>query len=254
VSRTPDGFRTHKGRRKKDNTVYPVFERRGRSKRVISGGPKKAFRKFNGQRYQLACTNPDEQNIRLQAVGYTERGYDARITKTADSWVLWVRQLPPQQVPNTPKRHYVALSKFYGGQKQKTWYDWLLTNGKEFSGRPLTKEEEKELQYELGHRLYKPKQCFYNSQLIAVNSNGKYKYYEGMATTEKLSGLPFEHGWLVKDGKVYDPTWKDGKEYFGIEISVDEVRKNMVKTGMAETMLTLYVAEKAGLIKNGKKV
>lgn len=71
--------------------------------------------------------------------------------------------------------------------------------------------------------------------MIALSSSN-YRYFEGYAQVRTL-GLSFEHGWLVKDNKVFDPTWKDATFYFGIEIPIDFVRGNILATGMAEALL-----------------
>lgn len=126
------------------------------------------------------------------------------------------------------------------GQRQNV-FDWILENGEAFKGRTLTEDEEKELQCALSGRLYKAKQCFYASQMIALSSP-EYHYYEGYAQVQSL-GLNFEHGWLVKDGKVFDPTWKDATFYFGIEIPIGFVRKNISETGMAEPLLIKFFME-----------
>ena len=111
-----------------------------------------------------------------------------------------------------------------------------MAKGKSFEGRKLTKEEEKELRAILGGRLYRPKSCFYASHVIAISSN-EYRYYEGYARVKDME-INIEHGWLVRDGKVFDPTWKDGLHYFGVEVPKDTVRKQMVATGRADFILT----------------
>jgi hypothetical protein len=59
------------------------------------------------------------------------------------------------------------------------------------------------------------KECYSNSLLAAMHHHELF-YCEGYATTERLS-LPLAHAWLgTLDGLVYDPTWEDGADYFGI--------------------------------------
>jgi hypothetical protein len=38
------------------------------------------------------------------------------------------------------------------------------------------------------------------------------------------------HAWCVnKKGEVFDPTWKDGDEYFGVPFKLDFVRKTILQ-------------------------
>jgi len=48
------------------------------------------------------------------------------------------------------------------------------------------------------------KQCYRNCWNIALGNRG-YEYYEGFVWSEDIP-IPIEHTWLVKDGKVIDPT------------------------------------------------
>jgi len=126
--------------------------------------------------------------------------------------------------------------------KAQETYDWILSNGESFVGRTLTKEEETELRTALTSPLYKPKHCFYNSQMIVMANNG-FEYYEGYAQTTKF-GINFEHGWLVRNGKVFDPTWKDGAEYFGVRIPKPFIRKRIFSTGEAQSLFMSYIISK----------
>jgi len=125
--------------------------------------------------------------------------------------------------------------------RQSGFHDWILNNGKSFKGRKLTEEEEKELSEVLGSSLYKPKYCYYTCQMISILSD--YDYYEGYGHTEKI-GLNLEHSWLVKNNTVFDPTWKDGAKYFGINIPKEFVRENIFKTSMAEALIIRYYFER----------
>ena len=122
---------------------------------------------------------------------------------------------------------------------QQKFYNWILSNGERFSGKFLTQEEEKHLRRLLGSPLYLPKKCFYNCQMIVVSSK-EFSYYEGYAQTETL-GLNFEHAWLIKDQKVLDPTWKDGIDYFGVEIPQEVVRKSILDTSHALPLVSRFV-------------
>ncbi len=75
----------------------------------------------------------------------------------------------------------------------------------------------------------KLKECFMNAYQLATGHSG-YTYVEGYATTEKV-GIPLDHAWVVdKEGRVVDPTWKDGNAYFGVPIKADYLLKTAVKT------------------------
>ena len=53
-------------------------------------------------------------------------------------------------------------------------------------------------------------------------------YVEGYAA----GVIPVQHAWCVTtDGKVVDPTWKDGSAYIGVPLNGDYVRKYALKTG-----------------------
>ena len=106
----------------------------------------------------------------------------------------------------------------------------------------MTEKEEQYLVRLLTSPLYTPKHCFYNGQMIALNGGG-FAYYEGYAQNSKWE-INFEHGWLVKNGKVFDPTWKDGTEYFGLKIPTEFIRKNVLETGEAQPLFSCYIRER----------
>ncbi len=93
----------------------------------------------------------------------------------------------------------------------------------------------------------KSKQCYYNSQLLALEEN--IQYIEGYA----FDGLlPLEHAWCVSDGKVIDVTWevtdRKNKEnhdqtciYYGIEIPKGFVWENMSKRELAEQLIYKFI-------------
>ena len=143
-----------------------------------------------------------------------------------------------KDVISSPKGYYKGLQQITSG-KQQQFYLWMLEKGKSFKGRKLAKEEEDYFERILGKKLYSPKHCFYNAQMIAI-SDSSFQYYEGQAKNKKVPVLTFEHAWLVKDGKVYDPTWKDGTEYHGIHIPTNLIRSHIAKTGRADSLLIEY--------------
>ena len=59
--------------------------------------------------------------------------------------------------------------------------------------------------------------CFENAFNAVSNNIKKYYYCEGYATSGTTDSMAVLHGWIVnRKHEVIDPTWKDGKEYFGI--------------------------------------
>jgi len=76
-----------------------------------------------------------------------------------------------------------------------------------------------------------PKNCFNNCIYIA-KKDSSFKYYEGYYVFEEI-GFAFEHGFLVKDNKVFDPTsfLFDGKMniilYGGTYIPTNELKLNL---------------------------
>lgn len=100
--------------------------------------------------------------------------------------------------------------------KYSCFESFVLANGSEFgiSGEKIKRG--------------KKKACFCNAYHLADNG-GKFTYVEGYASTK---GLPFPvlHAWcLTEDGKVVDPTWKDGEEYFGVSFDLNYVRKIILR-------------------------
>lgn len=121
--------------------------------------------------------------------------------------------------------------------KQKKFYEWMLANGKAFQGRTLDKKERAWLQNKVSRKLFTMRMCFIQSQTGCID--GELRYFEGRATTKSLS-LPLEHAWLVdKEGRVWDATWKDGMDYFGVEIPTSFVREGL-QTGYANYLLAKY--------------
>lgn len=63
-------------------------------------------------------------------------------------------------------------------------------------------------------RMGKKQRCYQNAFDLA-NCNKKYMYCEGYAISSV--GIPLMHAWCIdKDNGVYDPTWDDGVEYYGV--------------------------------------
>lgn len=138
-------------------------------------------------------------------------------------------------------KKYVEMIKglFKKDEKQRDFYEWALKNGKQFN--TIVNKPIKNLDFSP-----KIKQCFYNSQRIALFN--KVKYFEGWAIS-KLIHLPVEHAWNVIDGKVLDSTWGDGIDYFGIEIPNNFISKYWLKTKSADNLLIPYYIQEVLKVK-----
>jgi hypothetical protein len=121
--------------------------------------------------------------------------------------VEWLRQMLEMKAKmRTPE-----------GWKFKCTEDFVL-----FYGRSMKRNKNN------GVKCGEPKQCFDNAFRLA-GTNPLLTYCEGYATTSKLP-FPVEHAWCVnKKGEVIDPTWKDGKDYFGVEIPFSLASEIIIK-------------------------
>jgi len=108
------------------------------------------------------------------------------------------------------------------------YYKWILENGKLFTEKGDPKKFNKVFKKRF-------KGCYYNAQMLALD-NEELKYYEGWAISGGV-GFPLDHGFNVAGGKIIDVSWPDGIEYFGIEIPLDFVRREMLRTEIAGTIL-----------------
>src|SRR4051794_36991838 len=97
----------------------------------------------------------------------------------------------------------------YVAAEQRT-FDHLCANGKLFTGTKRPK----------GFRQMRRKDCFRNSQSLAIN--GRATYVEGLCVGR--SGIAFAHGWLTLDGKhAIDVTLPDAESYAYFGIALDAV-------------------------------
>ena len=127
--------------------------------------------------------------------------------------------------------------------KGDPFYPWVIRTGKHFTS--LKRQPYKELIEKYRHGT-KSRQCYYNSQMMTINSSGKISYYEGWYVTEGIP-FPLEHGFNVYNGKVIDTTayGKHGvNEYFGVRIPLSFIQKSVFETGMAEAILYKYFRSK----------
>jgi hypothetical protein len=82
------------------------------------------------------------------------------------------------------------------------------------------------------------KQCFANAAQLARSTSGLH-YVEGYAVAGRLM-LPLAHAWCVDDeGRVYDPTWPDGRDYYGVVFDRDRVEDLRQMTGSHDVLTNL---------------
>ena len=131
-------------------------------------------------------------------------------------------------------------------------YDFLLKEGSYFDSKTLNKDElyqVEEMIYKFikAHGKPKKKQCYYNSQMVAL-MNDSFQYIEGVCLSDV--GLPIQHGFLLLNNKVIDLTWTNDKEeyvigehsreYYGIPFLITDVRRACLKTLMWNSHLEPY--------------
>lgn len=140
------------------------------------------------------------------------------------------------------KQHLKDILKLISNDKQKAYYDWVLKNGKSF-GKLKRIQNTKIIDCLKSINNKQIKQCFYNSQMIALSED--FDYYEGWYVTKGIN-LPFEHGWNVICNDVIDVTAYgkfDVNEYFGIKIPLEYIRNKILKTGYSDGFLSRYFYE-----------
>ncbi len=80
--------------------------------------------------------------------------------------------------------------------------------------------------------------CYENAFKNVLMSKGKYFYCEGYATA---GGMVHEHGWMTnRNHEVIDPTWLDGKDYYGIIFKFSCVMHWMAKNGKYISIIGNY--------------
>jgi hypothetical protein len=113
---------------------------------------------------------------------------------------------------------HVELMEKHPRARPEYW-QWFKAMGQHFGPGDIDKVDSRRIQKR--HHL-KIKECYYNSWMMHL-VRPEYKYFAGFVQ----SVIPIEHAWLVKDGKVIDPTLavvvdgdadRYGSEYFGVEI------------------------------------
>lgn len=142
--------------------------------------------------------------------------------------------------------------------KYKSLYDLFLREGRVYDASPYTAAEEKTILQAFKRVGHTPeiRQCFYNSQALALS--GPLGYAEGYFVATDLP-VPLEHAWnTLPSGKAVDVTVRRGEEsgtcdpkkllerakrnqrdnaYMGIEFPRELINKTWLKTGQARMLL-----------------
>jgi hypothetical protein len=123
------------------------------------------------------------------------------------------------------------------------FYEWVLMEGRKFDKKDMGEltAEEKHLVDSIKPRV-RPKQCYYVNQLLAT-SDKRVKYWEGWVIDKRVL-IPLEHSWVTINGKVVDLVCEKIKsepvEYFGVQVPTSFVAKNMLRTGVAQDVLSRF--------------
>ena len=143
-----------------------------------------------------------------------------------------------------------SKQRYPEGYYYKSMHHFIKENARLYKSQPFTQEEKyyvSEIVNKLGFKP-KVKECYYNAQMLMLDSKKRISYVEGYAH----SLISTMHGWNVINGKVIDLTWNDDKgkhvfgefneekAYFGIQFSNEYVRENMIKTKMASSLIDDY--------------
>lgn len=82
-------------------------------------------------------------------------------------------------------------------------------------------------------------ECFRNAAWLSRTS--KLHYVEGYAVASARLSLPLPHAWCVDDeGRVYDPTWAEGRAYYGVVFDRDRVEDLRLMLGSHDVLTNLY--------------
>lgn len=116
----------------------------------------------------------------------------------------------PEPIPHEALRSYLGvMANFFRLSGAECGpFPYLLSNGKFFDPAPFTEEEWELLdRVAEGVRGWPPRQCYYNSQRLAVSDGTRQLVYcEGYAVGS--AGVPVPHAWVSLHGKVFDITWR----------------------------------------------
>lgn len=130
---------------------------------------------------------------------------------------------------------------------QKEMWKLFKTHAQTFPD-VLPRKEALRIAEQLGFHPKRKKACYYNAQMLAMLDEKRiFHYYEGYALPKGL--IPLEHAWIAMETKttfcvVVDLTWKDAEAYYGVEIPLGFVRKNIFDTKEAQQLLYKYLQSK----------
>jgi len=118
--------------------------------------------------------------------------------------------------------------------------DFVLKNGREFIEKIPFWED-----------LMTPKECYKNVTEIVID-NENLTYVEGFAQSKGL--ITTNHAWCcTKEGKVIDPTWKDGEFYYGVPFATKYLIETLLereKYGILDDWERGYPLLKEGIKKH----
>lgn len=109
------------------------------------------------------------------------------------------------------------------GSAFATVRDLVLRHGHSYTRKPLPR----------GRWSRAPQACFANA--LAAALTGRWVYVEGFAM-HRPGGLAVLHAWVTDPQQptlAYDPTWKQGHEYFGIPFTLEYVLRVHARGGRA---------------------
>lgn len=88
-------------------------------------------------------------------------------------------------------------------------------------------------------------QCYENAYHLAMNQG--LHYVEGLAIPGAV-GFAMDHAWCVDDdGQVFDPTWDNGQDYFGVPFSYDGLATIYDQSGHHSVFGNLFRLRKLGV-------
>ena len=125
--------------------------------------------------------------------------------------VSQIQKYLEQIIKITKKRHCSKIGDYF------CFEEFVLRNGQFFKSQISPKSLKRG----------RMKECYRNALMLMLD-NPSYFYIEGYAA----GIIPAMHAWCVdKKGNVIDPTWPDGKEYFGVIFKRSYALEQAIKNG-----------------------
>lgn len=90
-----------------------------------------------------------------------------------------------------------------------SFHEYVLERGKVMTSAKPTDAQLKQVAADVAQIRPEVKQCFYNSQNLALRFPERYTYYDGFAISR--FPIPMQHGWTMMKGKnpiIVDATWR----------------------------------------------